>query len=242
LKESNQRTPWYRHAAAATLKYAYLKSIGTMLFIALFFGAYFYVLNDPAHPPTVLPITLLDRLIGFRTLALPMYLSLWVYVSLPPALLETRRELYGYAMAMAGTCLAGLIIFYFWPTAVPAASIDWPSYPEMDFLSRVDAAGNACPSLHVATAVFSGVWLHYLLRRCGAPLWVLIVNWVWCIGIVYSAMATRQHLAIDVSGGLVLGVLASYLSLRQHVRAGERRLNTEIRNDSLVNSEGKAER
>jgi len=242
LNESNQRTPWYRQAAAAMSKHAYLKSTGTMLFIALFFGAYFYVLNDPAHPPTVLPITLLDRLISVRPLALPMYLSLWVYVSLPPAFFETRRELYGYGMAMAGTCLAGLIIFYFWPTAVPAASIDWPAYQEMDFLSRVDAAGNACPSLHVATAVFSGVWLHYLLRRWGAPSWILIFNWVWCIGIVYSAMATRQHLAIDVLGGFVLGVLASYLSLRLRVHARQRRLSTEIRKDSLVNSEGKAER
>jgi membrane-associated phospholipid phosphatase len=192
-----------------------------MLFIGLFFGAYFYVLKGPAYPTTVMPVTLLDRLIGFQPLALPMYLSLWVYVSLPPALLETRRELYGYAMAMAGTCLAGLMIFYFWPTAVPVANIDWAVYPQMDFLKGVDAAGNACPSLHVATAVFSGVWLHYLLGRCSAPLWLRIFNWIWCIGIVYSSMATRQHVAVDVLGGLVLGVSASCLSLRHRVDAGE---------------------
>ena len=192
-----------------------------MLFIGLFFGAYFYVLKGPAYPTTVMPVTLLDRLIGFQPLALPMYLSLWVYVSLPPALLETRRELYGYAMAMAGTCLAGLMIFYFWPTAVPVANIDWAVYPQMDFLKGVDAAGNACPSLHVATAVFSGVWLHYLLGRCSAPLWLRIFNWIWCIGIVYSSMATRQHVAVDVLGGLVLGVSASYLSLRHRLDAGE---------------------
>jgi membrane-associated phospholipid phosphatase len=200
--------------------HVYLKSLGTMLFIGLFFGAYFYVLKKPAYPTTVMPITLLDRLIGFQRLALPLYLSLWVYVSLPPVFLETRRELYGYALAMGGTCLAGLIIFYFWPTAVPAADIAWAGYPEMDFLKGVDAAGNACPSLHVATAVFSGIWLHYLLGRCGAPLWILTFNWLWCIAIVYSSMATRQHLAVDVLGGLVLGVSAAYLSLRHRVDAG----------------------
>ena len=144
-------------------------------------------------------------------------ISLWVYVSLPPALLATRRELYGYGIAMAGTCLAGLIVFYFWPTAVPAADIDWARYPGVKFLKGMDASGNACPSLHVATAVFSGIWLQHLLRRFGAPLWILIVNWVWCIGIVYSAMATRQHVAVDVLAGLVLGVLAAWLSLRQRV-------------------------
>jgi membrane-associated phospholipid phosphatase len=224
LNENSQQTPWYRQVAAAIARHAYFKSIGTTLFIGLFFGAYFYLLKDPAYPTTVMPVTLLDRLIGFHPLAFPMYISLWVYVSLPPALLATRRELYGYGGAMAGTCIAGLIVFYFWPTVVPAANIDWAQYPGVEFLKSMDASGNACPSLHAATAVFSGIWLHHLLRRFGAPLWILIFNWVWCIGIVYSALATRQHVAVDVLAGLVLGVLAAYLSLRHRVDAGAIRI------------------
>ena len=195
----------------------YLKSIGTTLFISLFFAAYFYLLKDPAYPTTVMPFTLLDRLIGFEPLALPLYFSLWVYVSLPPALLATRRELFGYGKVMAWTCLAGLVVFYFWPTAVPAANIDWTQYPDVNFLKNMDASGNACPSLHVTTAVFSGIWLHHLLRRFGAPQWLLVFNGMWCIGIVYSTLATRQHVAVDVLAGLVLGVLAAYLSLRHRV-------------------------
>ncbi len=210
--------PWYRQIAAVIPKHLYLKSIGTTLFIGVFFGAYFYVLKQPAYPTTVMPITLLDRLIGFQPLALPLYLSLWVYVSLPPALLMTRRELYGYASAMAGTCLAGLMVFYFWPTAVPAVNIDWAQYPDVHFLKNIDATGNAFPSLHVATAVFSGIWLHHLLRRFGAPRWILVFNALWCIGIVYSTIATRQHVAVDVLGGLALGALAAWLSLRGRTR------------------------
>lgn len=212
-----QQTPWYRQAAAVIPRHLYLKSIGTTLFIGLFFGAYFYLLKFPAYPATVIPIIFLDRLIGFQPLALSLYVSLWVYVSLPPALLATRRELYGYGIAMAGTCLAGLIVFYFWPTIVPAANIDWAQYPDVEFLKNIDAAGNACPSLHVATAFFSGIWLHHLLRRLGAPLWILICNSAWCAGIVYSTLATRQHVAVDVLAGLVLGTLAAYLSLRHRV-------------------------
>jgi membrane-associated phospholipid phosphatase len=191
-----------------------LKSIGTTLFISLFFIAYFYLLKEPAYSAAVMPITFLDRLISFQPMALPLYISLWVYVSLPPALLATRRELYGYGMAMAGTCLAGLLVFYFWPTITPVADIDWSQYPEVDFLKNIDAAGNALPSLHVATAVFSGVWLHHLLRRVGTPPWLIIFSWLWCVGIVYSTLATRQHVAVDVFAGLGLGLLAAYLSLR----------------------------
>jgi membrane-associated phospholipid phosphatase len=220
MDKNSRQAPWCSQAAAVIPRHVYLKSIGTTLFIGLFFGAYFYLLKEPAYPTTVMPVTFFDRLIGFQPLALPWYISLWVYVSLPPALLATRRELYGYGLAMAGTCLAGLIVFYFWPTAVPSANIDWALYPDVAFLKSMDASGNACPSLHVATAVFSGIWLHHLLRRFGAPLWILIFNWVWCTGIVYSALATRQHVAVDVLAGLVLGVLAATLSLRYRADAG----------------------
>lgn len=206
--------PWYRQAAAAIFTHIYLKSIGTPLFIGLFFGAYFYVLKNPVYPITVMPVIVLDRLIPFQPLAFYAYISLWVYVSLPPALLASRRELYGYGVAMAATCLAGLAVFYFWPTAVPPADIDWARYPGMEFLKNLDASGNACPSLHVATVVFSGMWLHRLLRRFGAPWWMLLINGGWCAGIVYSTLAVRQHVAVDVLAGLALGLLAGWLSLR----------------------------
>lgn len=220
MNGNNQRTPWYRQAAAVIPKYWYLKSFGTMLFISVFFGAYFYFLRHPAYPITVMHNTLLDRLIGFQPLALPVYLSLWVYVSLPPLLFATRRGLYEYGLDIALMCIAGLAVFYFWPTAVPAADIDWALYPGVTFLKNMDASGNAFPSLHVATAVFSGIWLHHLLRRIGGPLWILLLNAVWGIGIIYSTIATRQHVAIDVYAGFLLGAIAGYLSLRHRIRHG----------------------
>jgi membrane-associated phospholipid phosphatase len=191
-----------------------LKSLGTMGFIAVFFLAYFYVLKNPAYPVTVMPVTMFDNLISFQPQAFPLYVSLWVYVSLPPAFLASRRELYVHGLGMTAACLTGLVIFYFWPSAVPPATVDWALYPGMEFLKNLDAAGNACPSLHVATAVFSGFWLHHLLRRFGAPGWALAFNWLWCLGITYSTIATRQHVAVDVGAGFALGAAAGWLSLR----------------------------
>lgn len=208
---------WYRQAAAAVPRHFALKSIGIPIFIAVFFGAYFYVLKHPAYPVTVMPFTLLDQLIGFEPLAVPVYLSLWVYVSAAPAFLATRRELRAFTLGMTATCVAGLVIFWFWPTTVPPATIDWTLYPSVDFLKNIDASGNACPSLHVATAAFSGLWMAHLLRLFGAPLWVQIFNAVWCVAIAYSTVATRQHVAVDMWAGLALGSLTAWLSLR-HVR------------------------
>ena len=212
-------TPWHRQIAAVIPQQVLLKGIGTPLFIGLFFSAYFYVLKNPAYPATEMPVTWLDQMVGFQPRAMSLYVSLWVYVSLPPALLATQRELYRYGMAMAATCLVGLMVFYIWPTAVPAADIDWTLHPEMGFLKNVDSAGNAFPSLHVATAFFSGIWLHRLLRQFGAPRWSLLINWLWCIGIIYSTLATRQHVALDVWAGLALGGVAAWLSLRHPAHA-----------------------
>jgi membrane-associated phospholipid phosphatase len=205
--------PWHRQAAAAATSHMVLKGVGTTAFISIFFIAYFHVLNHPASTPTVMPVIWLDRLIGFQPLALPVYLSLWLYVCLLPSLFCTRAELYRYGLAMTLMCATGLSIFYFWPTGAPVPDIDWARYPDMEFLKNIDAAGNACPSLHVATAFLSGIWFHALLRRFGAPSWLSAFNWIWCFGIVYSTVAIRQHVAVDAIAGLALGGLAAGLSL-----------------------------
>ena len=217
----SQPSPW-SHMGKAVSQHFFLKGLGTTVFISLFFAAYFYLLKNPAFPIAVMPQTWADRLIGFAPLALPVYLSLWVYVSLPPLFFSDRRELLRYGLAMALTCLGGLAVFYVWPTAAPPADIDWLKYPDMQFLKNIDAAGNACPSLHVATAVFSGLWLHRLLRGFSVPAWLLGLNALWCAGIAWSTLATRQHVAVDVAAGMVLGGLGAWLSLHLHRQRGGR--------------------
>jgi membrane-associated phospholipid phosphatase len=189
------------------------KMIGTTLGMTGFFVVYFQVLQHPLYPPTVMPLIAVDRLIGFWPGALPLYLSLWLYVSLPPALLIDRRELVSFALAAFGLSAIGLGIFLFWPTTILRPEIDWSPDSAFAFLKSVDASGNACPSLHVAFAVFSAVWLERLLRQMGATQFVRALNWLWCLGILYSTVATGQHVSLDVLAGaaLGLGVAAAHL-------------------------------
>ena len=208
-----QTIPWHHQALARIKSHYFLKAFGISFFMWAFFTGYFYLLNNPISPVTIMPLTALDVAIGFQPGALLLYASLWLYVSLPPALQATRRELIYYGLAVAILCLAGLTCFLIWPTAVPAAHIDWEYYYGFPILKGVDAAGNACPSLHVATAVFSGVWLHRQLSEMGTPRFVIIGNWLWCVAIVYSTLATKQHVALDMAAGVVLGILAAMLAL-----------------------------
>jgi membrane-associated phospholipid phosphatase len=136
-----------------------------------------------------------------------------VYVSLAPAFLKNFRELFSYGMATLAMSIAGLGIFLLWPTAVPAFEAGVATNPALSVLKGVDLAANACPSLHVSFAVFTGIWLARLLREVGAPLAAHYFNWLWCAGIVYSTLATRQHVVLDVVGGTVLGAVVAWLHL-----------------------------
>ncbi len=215
MSSNNQHNPikvdWLHHIRTALTSHTLLKVVGFTLFISLFFITYFHVLKHPAYPITLIPLSFVDKLISFQPLALPVYLSLWIYVATPLILIASRRELFEFTTAMLLMCVTGLTIFYFWPTTIAPTNIDWSLYPSISFLKNIDASGNAFPSLHVATAFFSGMWTARLLKRFKAPRWIRILNIIWCAGIIYSTLATRQHVALDILGGLLLGYIAILL-------------------------------
>ena len=94
MDSPHTRTPgagWLHQAWVRGLKWWPAKVIGMTLGLTSFFAAYFRVLHHPLFPVTTMPLTAVDRLIRFRPEALPLYLSLWFYVSLVPALLINRR-------------------------------------------------------------------------------------------------------------------------------------------------------
>jgi len=205
---------WLRLAGRRLRVMWLTKSIGTPIFMAVFFVAYFWILGHPLFPLTTIPSTFVDRMIPFQPSALFLYVSLWLYVVIAPALLETRRELVGYALAAVALSASGFAVFLFWPTTVPRPDAELGTVPSLAYLKAVDASGNAFPSLHVAFAVFSALWLARLLRGLGAGAGVRALNWAWCLGIVYSTVAIRQHVVLDAVSGGALGAAVAALHMR----------------------------
>jgi membrane-associated phospholipid phosphatase len=213
---------WQDSVRRRLRRYPLLKSCGTAAFIAIFFVGYFHVLRHPAYPVTVMPLTALDRALGFQSLAFAPYASLWLYVGIAPALLYSLRELIAYGCWIAALCVTGLACFHFWPTEVPRFIIDPVQYPIFGVIQGIDAAGNACPSLHVATATFSALWLDRLLREIGTGAAVRAGNWTWFALIAYSTLAIKQHVALDALGGMLLGGAFALPSLALRRPAGGR--------------------
>lgn len=190
----------------------WFKFLGTSAFMSLFFWAYLFLLKNPAFPVTTMPLTVMDHWIGFAPMALIPYLSLWIYCSLPVALMPTRTRLLNFGFWIGAMCLLALSIFYWLPSAVPPTDIDWAQYPEVAFLKGVDAAGNACPSLHVAAAVYVNFWMYWLLWEVRLGWRAQSIQILWGVAILYSTMATKQHVSLDVLAGIVLGIVFAWIS------------------------------
>jgi PAP2 superfamily len=203
---------WCVQLASRFIYLWFFKSTGTALFMVLFFYSYFALLKSPAFPVTIMSTTWVDDWLVFWPPAFYLYASLWVYTALVPALQPSFLRLVAYGCGIGALCLTGLLTFLFFPTAVPfTASAPWFQDPTLSILRRIDLSGNAFPSLHVATAVFTGMSLHTLLREMQCPRWLKAVNWLWCLLIVYSTMAIKQHVMWDAVAGVFLGLFFGFL-------------------------------
>jgi len=199
------------------------KMVANTVALVAFFVAYFWVQALGQDHVMHMPLTALDRWVPYVPAAIVPYVSLWIYVSLPLSLLTRRIEFMSYGVPTVAMACAGLLCFLLWPTAVPMDPA-WSGSALQSPLRALDSAGNACPSLHVAFATFSWVWLRRLLgeMRFGrAWQWT---NSLWCLAIVLSTVAIRQHVVLDVVAGIALAVVfaAWSLSWLQHTRASGR--------------------
>jgi len=217
--------PWTADLWRRMRRHFLVKTLGISGFTWLFFIAYFHLLRHPVHPVTLMPLTALDAWIPFQPPTLVAYLSLWLYVGIAPALQLHFRQLVVYGLWIGGLCVTGLALFYFWPTAVPSRMPTVVDFPGFALLKGVDAAGNACPSMHVAVSIFSAVWLHRLLRDMRAPLALKLLNAAWFGAIAWSTLAVKQHVVLDVLAGAALGLAFAGLSLRWRPGAGAQRIS-----------------
>jgi membrane-associated phospholipid phosphatase len=214
LSQRSQEAAWYREVAARLKAHWRFKLMATVIMTMGFFSCYFLILYFPIFPVTEMPITVIDRLVGFWSTTLLVYITLWIYIPLSSWLLNDKRELIAYSTALTGLGAVGLAVFFLFPTSIPRPNIDVAEYPSFRLLVAIDEPRNVFPCLHAAFAVFSAMGIGRLLCQLGDRGLIRGLNWCWCLCILYSTLATRQHMAIDLIAGTVLGAVWARLYLR----------------------------
>jgi hypothetical protein len=204
---------WHRKLVLRLTAHLRFKLVAGGVMTIAFFTAYFLLQRFPVFAVTEIPVTSVDRIIGVHPNAVFLYLSLWLYIPIYPWLTDDRRELVLYCRTLGGLCLLGIVTFFFSPTSVPPLRSSEAYQPALHFLDTIDGLMNACPSLHATFAVFSGLCNQRLLRRLGDRGLLGGANWIWCGGILYATLATKQHVLIDMICGGMLGILGCWAHL-----------------------------
>jgi membrane-associated phospholipid phosphatase len=179
-------------------------SLGLVLGV-IYWTGYFFIERHPLYSPIQFKLLPIDRWTGFSPLWAWGYQS--VYPLLPLPFLATKREdIHRYAGGFILIMLAAFGCFILLPVLGPRPAIV-PTTGMYGLVSRYDLPFNNLPSLHMAVATYSACAAIQVTegKTRRVFIWVLPIV-ILLIG--YSALATKQHYAVDLPPGIVLGWIA----------------------------------
>jgi membrane-associated phospholipid phosphatase len=167
---------------------------------------YFLLGHFPIMPVRQLPLTWLDRAIGFHP-----YEWIWIYqseyllVNAIPWLARSRDEVLRYTRGFALLALVSFVVFILVPIRGPMPEVSKPSGMYW-LLQQYDAPYNSLPSLHAGMVVFTLAFGHRIFGR------ELLrgVRWFfafWGALILYATLATKEHYVVDIVAGSLLGIV-----------------------------------
>lgn len=159
-----------------------------------------------------------DRMIPRCPEAIYIYVSYFLQVVLAGVLVDSQRFV-RFIYTVGWVTLVSHMVFLFFPSGINRG--DWGT-ENMDlpalyrWVVAVDAPRNCLPSLHCSLSVISalavlasqGLWF----TRGGAKGWagrltLKVFFLVWTLLVLWSTIALRQHLLVDVITGTALGIV-----------------------------------
>jgi membrane-associated phospholipid phosphatase len=160
--------------------------------------------------PHQFELSRVDELIRFDPGWTFVYQSLYLLLPLP-WLASSRDQLRRYTHGFFIVTAISFIFFFAFPVEGPRPDV-MTRDPFYQLLMRYDRNLNAFPSLHAALAVYTFLFALRILPRRRALIGV--IGGAWVALILFATMATKQHYAVDVVGGVLVAVCADLLAWR----------------------------
>lgn len=190
-----------------------LKLALTAMLNLVFWWGYELLGRHAFFAPCTVPMTWLDRNIPFHPQPWGwVYLSQFSFTGIVPWLLATRDGIRRYVVGFLIMMGISFAIYLFLPTIAPWP-VDVGPTISMYIITTFSGPMNAMPSLHAAFLIYMGALAWRMFGRI-TPRWCIAIAIGWGGAILYSTIATRQHYALDLAAGVVLGWLADAVAWR----------------------------
>jgi hypothetical protein len=201
---------WARSLGARLAAEGWLKARLGIALTAFFCGPYFALQHVSLFEPRRLPLSAIDRAIGFAPGWIWGYQSVYLLIVLVPWLSTRRDDLRRHARGFVLLAAAGFACFLLYPVDGPRPA-HVPRTGMWALLLAYDAPRNAMPSLHVGLAAYTVLFglrafRPELAARVRAA-WAA-AGLAWLAVIAYATLATKQHYAVDLPPGVAGAWLA----------------------------------
>jgi len=199
---------WRRFTALWPLKLGV-----TVVVSILFWSFYLFLSRHPLLPVHTLPLTWLDTWAGYRPNPWAwVYESIFLLTGISPWLIISREQLRRYILGFALLSTVSFVVFALFPVASPRPT-DSQLSTFLIFITQVDGPLNAFPSLHAGCLVYALFLIRHLFGPGLNPM-VAILLLVWAGLILFGTLATKQHYAVDLLAGGLLGWAADWVAWR----------------------------
>lgn len=151
----------------------------------------------------------LDRMIPFNPYSIIPYFSLYILIPLAFFKCQPKKII----TLTNGFCLISLMatsIYFIFPTTINRVGVVENSgflYIFIGLFYQIDTSFNCFPSQHCALAILCTACLMATDKLINS------MYFLWCLLILWSTVAVRQHLAIDLIGGIFLGLSIYFIVL-----------------------------
>jgi hypothetical protein len=173
------------------------------------YGPYHLLQLHHFFTPTELRPYLIDQWIPFNDRFVWIYLSIYLLMPIGPVLMNTREQLFRYAAGVFLISLLADTVFVFHPTICSRPN-PIGTGRLYQFLVGIDNPFHGFPSLHAAFALYSGLCARRMLRGFSWGFYMNAALWTWATLILYSTLATKQHMSADIVVGSVLGTMVYF--------------------------------
>jgi membrane-associated phospholipid phosphatase len=210
LSAKSNQSVWRRFSALWRLKLG-----ATAIISVVFWSFYLFLSRHPFFPVHALPFTSLDNWAGFRPNPWAwVYESNFLLTGIAPWLLVSREQLRRFIIGFAWLSAISFFIFAIFPVASPRPTEQAIKASSFLFLiTRLDGPLNAFPSLHASCLVYNLALIRHLFGPKLHP-GVMTGLYLWAGMILFATLATKQHYAIDLLAGGLLGWVVDWFVWR----------------------------